>query len=70
MENSTDITNLIIEEFKISMETTSCDASCINGKDERHNRSIYNMVRSGLMDNNQHTNKWCCAEETPSEVHI
>ena len=27
------------------------------------------MVRAGLIDSNQHANKWCCAEETSTEVH-
>ena len=54
LEKSIDVKNLRIEEFKISMETTGGDASWINGKNERHNRSIHNMVRSGLLDSNQH----------------
>ena len=36
------------------MENTGSDASWLNGKNERHNRSIHNMVRSGLLDSNQH----------------
>ena len=43
------------------MENTGGDASFINAKNEIHNRSIYNMVRSGLLDSNEHENKWCCA---------
>ena len=31
LSNSTDITNLLVDPFKISMETTGGDASCING---------------------------------------
>ena len=50
------------------METPGGDVSWTNGNNERHNRSISNMVRSGLIDSNQHTNKWCCESETPSEV--
>ena len=58
LENSTDVTNLLVDEFKISMETTGGDVSWINGKNERHNRSINNMVISVLLDINQHENKW------------
>ena len=36
------------------METTGGDAFWLNGKNERHNRSIQNMVRSRLLDSNQH----------------
>ena len=54
MEKSTDVTNLLIEEFNISMETTVGGASWINGKNERHNISIQNMVRADLLEINQH----------------
>ena len=36
------------------METTGGNASWINGKNEKHNRSIHNMVIEGLLDINQH----------------
>ena len=36
------------------METTGGDAYWLNEKNERHNRSIQNMVRAGLLDSNQH----------------
>ena len=69
MDKSIDVTNLLIEEFKISMETTGGDASWMNGKNKIHNKSIHKMVKSGLLDKNQHAKKWFCAAETPSEVH-
>ena len=28
------------------------------------------MVREGLLDSNQHENKWCCAAETSAQVRI
>ena len=57
LENSTDVTNSIIEESKISMETTGGDASRINGHNKRHNRSIHIMIRKDLIESNQHANK-------------
>ena len=54
LASSTDVTNLLVDEFKIFMETTGGDASWINGNNERHNRSIHNMKRAGLPDSNQH----------------
>ena len=64
MENLTDVTNLLVNEFKIYIETTGGDASWINVNNERHNRSIHNMVIAGLIDSNQHSNKFCCVVDT------
>ena len=70
MENSTDITNLLIGEFEISMELPGGDTSWINGNNERHNISIHNMVIAGLIDSNKYENKWCCAAAAAAaEVH-
>ena len=54
LEKSTDVTNLLNYDLSITMETTGGDSSWINGKNERHNRSINIMVISGLIDSNQH----------------
>ena len=58
LEISTDFTNLLVEESKISMEITGGNASWINGNNERHSKSIHNMVGAGLLDSNQHAKKW------------
>ena len=55
----------MVDDFSISMETNGFDASWLNGKNEKHNRSIHNMVISGLIGSNQHENKFCCAAEIP-----
>ena len=39
---------------KISMETTGGDESCINVKNEIHNKIIHNMVGSGLLGSDKH----------------
>ena len=64
LKNSTYATNLLVGEFKISMETTGGDVSWLSGKNKKYNRRIHNMVISGLFDIDQHANKWCCEEET------
>ena len=69
LANSTDVTNLLADEFKISMETTVGDASWLNLKNERHNIIIHNMVRADLLDTNQHEHKCCCGVEISAEVH-
>ena len=56
-KNSTYFTNPIFDDFIIAMETTGGDASWINRKSEHQTIDIHNMVRSGLLDSNQHENK-------------
>ena len=46
------------------METADGDASWINKNIERPNKSIHNMVIAGILESNQHANKFCCAAET------
>ena len=60
LENSIDVTNLLVNGFRLFMENTGGDASYINGKKERHNKSIDSMVKGGLLESIQHKNKWCC----------
>ena len=69
LENSKYVTYLLVDEFRISMETSGGDISWINRKNERHNRSINYMVSKALLDSDQHENKWCCAAEISAEVH-
>ena len=57
LQKSTYVTNLLVENFNISMETTGGDALWINGKNEIQNISIDNMVIEGLLDSNQYENK-------------
>ena len=63
LENSTYVTNKLVDDFNISMETTGGDASWLNGNNEPHNIKIHNMVRSGLIYINQNENKWLYAAD-------
>ena len=56
LENSTYVTNLLVDKFNISVETTCGDASYINVNNEQHSRSIHNIVRADLIDSNQYEN--------------
>ena len=51
------------------MKTTGGNTYGVNGKNERHNRSIHNTSRVGLIENNKHSNKCGYSEETSEEVH-
>ena len=61
LENSPAITNLLVDDFIISMKTTGGYASWLNGNNERHNIIIHNMARSGLLDNNHHLKMVLCS---------
>ena len=52
LENSTDVTKILVDDFKIAMKTTGGDASWQNGKNELHNITIQNIRRGGLLDSN------------------
>ena len=54
LTNSTNVTNLLVDHFNISMETTGGDELWINEKNEKYNIRTHNMVISGLIDSNQH----------------
>ena len=54
LSESIGITNLVVDDFIISMETTGGDVTWLNEKNERHNKIIHNMVISGLLDSNEY----------------
>ena len=60
LEKSTDVTNLIVDDLNIFMYTTGGDASYIDINIEIHNIFIHNMVRTGLLEINQHEKKGRC----------
>ena len=62
LENSTYVTNLLVDDFNISMETTGGDVSWINGMNEIHKKNIHNMVRAALIDIHQHE-KNCAVQQ-------
>ena len=57
LSNSTDSTNLLVDEFRITMETTGSDASWINVNNEIHNIIIHTRDRAVLLESDQHGNK-------------
>ena len=58
LSNSTDVNKLLVDNFRISMETTGVDESCINGNNEIKNIIIHNILIAVLLESNQHENKW------------
>ena len=55
--NSTDVTNFIVEKFRIYVETNGVYSSWYNVNNEEHNLILHNMVREVLIDINPHENK-------------
>ena len=70
LENSTDFTNLLVDEFRISVETTGGDESCINGNHERHNIIIHNMVIVGLLESNKNGKMALCSRNIIRDPYI
>ena len=61
LENSIDVTNILVDEFMIHMETNGGDAPWISEKNERHNISIHRMIKAGLLYNYKHTKMVFCS---------
>ena len=61
LEKLTDVTNLLVNEFKIAIETTDSDTSWLSGKNERQDIIIHNMVGAYIIDMNKHEKKVLCS---------
>ena len=66
---STDVTNLLVDEFRITMENTGGYASWIYVKNERHSRSIHTMVRADIVDINQN-GKICSVKQKHQQKYV
>ena len=53
----TELTNLLVDEFNLSLETNGGDSPCHNGENDHYNIMTHNMVILALIYNNQHVNK-------------
>ena len=54
LENSTDVTNLLIDDFNISMETTGGDVSWLNINNEKHPCKRVIVDEYGTLENSTH----------------
>jgi hypothetical protein len=68
LANSSEFCDFLIER-KISLETTGGYASFLNGKIERHHRTIAQMVRSMLLNSGLPNHLWCYAAETAADIY-
>ena len=66
---SVDVTNVLVGDFIIDMETTEVDALRLNGNIGWRNRSIHKIIRVGLIDGNQNEKKWFYAAETSNVLY-
>ena len=69
LANSTDVTKNLVDKFNISMESNGCDASWINGNNERHNIRNSEIIRAELLDRNKHIKRGC-ATDTQEKVYL
>jgi hypothetical protein len=68
LANSSEFCNFILQR-KISLETTGGYASFLNGKIERHHRTIAQMVRSMLLNSGLPNSLWCFAAEAAADMY-
>jgi len=68
LANSSEFCDFLIQR-KISLETTGGYASFLNGKIERHHRTIAQMVRSMLLNSGLPNNLWCYAAEAAADIY-
>ena len=70
LENSTEVTKLLVDDFRIYMGTTGGGASWINENNEKHNISIHNTVKEVLLDSNQHAKIVMCSRKIIRSLYM
>jgi len=68
LANSSEFCDFLIQ-WKISLETTGGYASFLNGKIERHHRTIAQMVHAMLLNSGLPHTLWCYATEAAAEIY-
>jgi hypothetical protein len=68
LANSAEFTDFLLRK-SINLETTGGYASFLNGKIERHHRTLANMVRAMILNANLSSSLWCYAAETAADVY-
>ncbi len=68
LARSFEFTELLLQH-SITLETTGGYASFLNGKVERPNRTIADMVRALYFNAGHSANKWCYAAETAADIY-
>ena len=53
LQNSKDVTNLLVKKFSITMEPTCWYDSCTNVRNYQHNIILYNMFILGFTDSHK-----------------
>jgi hypothetical protein len=59
----------LLTQHSIILETTGGHASFLNGKVERPNRTIADMVRALYFNAGHSPDKWCYAAETAADIY-
>jgi len=68
LANNSEFSNFLINH-KISLQTTGGYASFLNGKVERHHRTIAQMVCSLLLNSGLLSDLWCYAAEAAADIY-
>jgi len=68
LANSSEFCDFLLQRH-ISLETTGGYASFLNGKVERHHRTIAQMVRAMLLNSGLPSTLWCYAAEAAADIY-
>ncbi len=68
LANSSEFCDFLVQRHT-SLETTGGYASFLNGKIERHHRTIAQMVRSMILNSGLPSTLWCYAAETAADIY-
>ena len=69
LARSSEFCNVLVEEYKCGLQTTGGYSSWLNGKAERHIRTLENTARKIRGDANLPSNLWCYSYEHATDIY-
>ena len=69
LARSSEFCNLLVEEFQCGLQTTGGYSSWLNGKVERHIRTLENTARKIRADANLPPSLWCFSYEHATDIY-
>ena len=70
LAGSAEFCAMLKDEFQIALERTGTYSSWMNGKVERHNQTVTEMIRVGNIDHGLGDELWCCKAEDAAQKYM